>query len=95
LSRYAGDGKPLSLVEAINKMTGLSAHNMGIAGRGTITPGAFADLVLFDPQTISDRATYAEPTLPSAGIERVWVNGIEVYRDGNSTGAAPGQIVRR
>ena len=95
LSRYAGDGKTLSLVEAIQKMTSLSAQHMGIDERGKIVAGAYADLVLFDPHEIRDRATYEEPALLSVGIARVWVNGTEVYSNGKTTGAAPGKIVRR
>jgi N-acyl-D-amino-acid deacylase len=85
----------LSMTDAIRKMTGLAAEHLGIADRGKVVPGAFADLVLFDPETISDRATYEQPTLPAVGIERVWVNGVEVYRDGKTTGAHPGQIISR
>jgi N-acyl-D-amino-acid deacylase len=55
----------------------------------------FADLVLFDPATVSDRATPREPHLTSVGISRVWVNGQEVYADGKTTGARPGQIIKR
>ena len=95
LASYAGGDKPLSMTAAIHKMTGLAAEHLGIADRGKIVPGAFADLVLFDPETISDRATYEQPTLPAVGIERVWVNGVEVYWDGMTTGAYPGQIISR
>ena len=76
-------------------MTSLAAANAGITGRGTIAQGMAADLVLFDPSTIADRATPTAPRLPSLGVARVWVNGVEVYRDGEVTGATPGQLVRR
>jgi N-acyl-D-aspartate/D-glutamate deacylase len=76
-------------------MSGLAARNMGLADRGVIRPGAFADLVLFDPATIADRATVEEPRLPSIGVDRVWVNGIEVYSAGVPTGAYPGRVLRR
>jgi len=85
----------MSIVDAIHKMTGLAAQHIGITDRGKIVPGAFADMVLFDVNTIGDRATYEQPTLPSVGIERVWVNGALVYHEGKSTGAHPGQIISR
>ena len=95
LARYTGSEELLSMVDAIHKMTALSARHSGIVERGTIAPGSFADLVLFDPKTIRDRASYEQPTLSSVGIERVWVNGVEVYHDGATTGAYPGQVIRR
>ena len=68
---------------------------MGIKDRGRIASGMFADLVLFDPATVSDRATPREPHLTSVGIARVWVNGAEVFADGKTTGARPGRVIRR
>jgi N-acyl-D-amino-acid deacylase len=85
----------MSLEEAVRRMTGLPAAEFGLRGRGSIVPGAFADLVLFDPETVIDRATFDDPTLPSAGIELVMVNGQPVWRDGAATGARPGQVLRR
>ena len=85
----------LELAEAVHKMTGLAADHMGIVDRGVIRPGAYADLVLFDPATVTDRATPAEPHATSFGIRRVWVNGEVVYDDGQVTGARPGQVIRR
>jgi N-acyl-D-amino-acid deacylase len=76
-------------------MTGLSAANMGIADRGTIRPGAFADLVLFDPATVADRSTFEDPEALSVGIETVWVNGVSVWQDGKATGAHPGRGIKR
>ena len=76
-------------------LTSLAAAHMGLRDRGRITPGSFADLVLFDPQTILDRATPQEPHATSVGIARVWVNGQEVYSDGKTTGAKPGRILTR
>ena len=92
---YVREKKLLSLEEAIRKMTGLSAANVGIADRGTIRPGAFADLVLFDPVTVADRATFEDPAALSVGIERVWVNGVPVWQEGKATGAHPGKGIRR
>ena len=95
LGRMVRDQKIVSLPEAIRKMTSLAAHNMGFTDRGTIAPGMAADLVLFDPATVLDHATTEAPWAVSVGIERVWVNGVEVYANGKTTGERPGQVVRR
>lgn len=95
LGRYVREKKVLSLETAVHKMTGLAAEHVGIQGRGLMQPGAFADLVLFDPEKAIDRATITEPHLTSVGIERVWVNGVEVYAEGKTTGNLPGMVVRR
>ena len=95
LGHFVREGHVTSLAEMIRKMTSLAAANVGIAGRGTIAPGMAADLVLFDPAMIADRATPSAPRTPSVGVARVWVNGAEVYRDGAVTGATPGQVLRR
>jgi N-acyl-D-aspartate/D-glutamate deacylase len=85
----------LTLEDAIHKMTGLSARHVGIAQRGVIEPGAYADLVLFDPTTVADRATFEAPHEPSVGIRAVWVNGVQVWDGSAPTGARPGRVVRR
>ena len=95
LALHVRDRGDFSLETAIHKMTSLAAENTGLEGRGTITEGAFADLVLFDPATVSDRATTEEPTLPSVGIVGVWVNGERVYTDAGTTGKRPGRVLRR
>jgi N-acyl-D-amino-acid deacylase len=95
LAQHVRDRGDFSLETAIHKMTSLAAENTGLAGRGTITEGAFADLVLFDPATVSDRATREEPNLPSVGIVGVWVNGERVYTDAGTTGKRPGRVLRR
>ena len=95
LGRYVREEGRLTLEEAVHKMTGLAAAHMGLSGRGTLEAGAAADLVLFDPATVLDRATTAEPHLTSAGIERVWVGGTVVYEGGAVTGALPGTVLRR
>ena len=92
---YVRERKLLTLEEAIRKMTGLSAANMGIADRGAIRPGAYADLALFDPATVADRATFEDPLALSVGIDRVWVNGVVVWQDGKATGTYPGRGVRK
>ena len=95
LGRYVRERKALSLEEAVRRMTALSAAHMGIADRGTLAAGMRADLVLFDPRLVADRATPANPALPAAGIARVWTNGVEVYSHGKPTGARPGAVLRR
>jgi N-acyl-D-amino-acid deacylase len=85
----------LAVPEAIFKMTARAADSMGIKDRGRIAAGHYADLVLFNPDTIIDRATMKEPTAMSTGIERVWVNGKLAFDDGAPTDAFAGRIVRR
>jgi len=82
------------LPTAIAHMSGLSAQRFGLADRGVVRAGAFADMVLFDPATIADTGTFSEPTTVPAGIARVWVNGVCVAADGEHTGARPGAALR-
>jgi len=79
----------------VHKMTGLPARHMGFTDRGLSAPGKKADLVLFDPAKISDRATTADPFLSATGIANVWVNGVAVLEEGVPTSAYPGQVLRR
>jgi N-acyl-D-amino-acid deacylase len=95
LGRYVRERHVLSLADAVRKMTSLAASHVGIRDRGTVAPGAFADLVLFDPAVVIDRATPTDPQAPSVGIRRVWVNGREVYGEGAVTGERPGRVIRR
>ncbi|MFN0177662.1 MAG: N-acyl-D-amino-acid deacylase family protein [Gemmatimonadales bacterium] len=95
LGQYVRDGKIMSMETAIRKMTSLAAQHVGIARRGAIAPGQYADLVLFDPATVADRATPKDPHLVSVGIAKVWVNGQLVYQDGKTTSARPGRVIRR
>jgi N-acyl-D-amino-acid deacylase len=95
LGRYVRDERVLSLEEAVHRMTGMPAAKFALAGRGVIAPGNWADLVLFDPITISDVATYESPRQHPSGIRDVWVNGTGVVRDGAHTGARPGRALRR
>lgn len=76
-------------------MTGLPARTFRLADRGLLRPGAFADIVLFDPATVADRATYAEPQVPAAGIHSVMVNGMPVWQAGAATGERPGRFLPR
>jgi N-acyl-D-amino-acid deacylase len=92
---YVRNRQVMSLEEAVRRATSLAATHMGIRDRGTLTSGSAADLVLFDPATITDRATPQAPHAVSAGVERVWVNGVEVVVDGRPTGARAGRVVRR
>jgi N-acyl-D-amino-acid deacylase len=86
----------LSMEEAIHKMTGRTAQLFGMVDRGVLRPGAYADLVLFDPHRVIDRATFEEPKQESDGIEEVWTNGVPVFRAGKGmTGEAPGRLIRR
>jgi N-acyl-D-aspartate/D-glutamate deacylase len=85
----------LSLQEAIRKMTSLPAERLKLKDRGLIRPGFKADVVLFDPNRIIDRATFQQPQLLAAGIRQVFVNGVAVWSDGNVTGKRPGQSLRR
>jgi N-acyl-D-amino-acid deacylase len=95
LGHYVREEKTLSPDEAVFKMTALAAAQLGIHKRGSIRVGYYADLVLFDPKTVSDRATIAEPQRISTGIEHVWVNGIEVFAGGQATGKRSGRVIYR
>ena len=94
LGKYVRDEKIISLEEAIRKMTSLPASNLRIQGRGQLSPGYFADIVVFDPTAIQDHATYEEPHQYATGMHHVWVNGTRVLADGDHTGAMPGRVVR-
>ena len=95
LGRYVREQHIMTLEEAIRKATSLAAANVGIKDRGQITVGSYADLVLFDPQTVIDRATPTEPHLVSTGMRSVWVNGALVYDGEKATAARPGRVIKR
>ena len=95
LGRFVRELHWLSLQEAIRKMTGLPAQRLKLKDRGLIRAGFKADIVLFDPNRIIDRSTFKEPQLISEGVERVFVNGVEVWIGGVVTGKRPGQSLRR
>lgn len=95
LGHYCREVGLFDLETAVRKMTGLSAARFGLTGRGIIAEGGYADLAIFDPQTVIDRASFAEPTLPAAGIEHVFVNGRPVWTEGRSSGERPGRGLRR
>jgi N-acyl-D-amino-acid deacylase len=94
LGHYARDLGLLDLPTAIHKMTGMPAAKFGLADRGLVRPGAFADLVVFDPARIRDVATYDDPCRPPEGIRGVFVNGVAVARDGALTGSRGGRALR-
>lgn len=95
LGHYARDVGLFPLETAVYKMTGLSAATFRLRDRGEIRPGAFADLVLFDPETVIDRATFEDPKQPAAGIEMVMVNGRLAWEGGSATGRRAGRALRR
>jgi N-acyl-D-aspartate/D-glutamate deacylase len=94
LGRYVREEKLLTLEEAVRKMTSLPASRMGIADRGILRPGMAADVVLFDPATVIDRSTYADPLHYSTGIPYVCVNGQLVVDGGRITTARPGRALK-
>jgi len=95
LGYYSRELGLFSLEEAVRRMTGLSAFRFGLAGRGVLEPGVYADVTVFDPETVADRATFEAPTTPAAGIEHVFVNGRSVWTDSKPTGERPGRALRR
>jgi N-acyl-D-amino-acid deacylase len=88
------DEHVITLAEAIRRLTSLPAHNLKLRERGELKPGYFADIVIFDPATIADHATFAQPQQYATGVHDVFVNGVQVLKDGEHTGAKPGQVVR-
>lgn len=95
LGRFVRENKWVSLEEAVRKMSSMPAARLGLKDRGLIKKGIKADLVLFDPLTVIDRATFAEPQVFSEGVKIVFVNGKKVWQDGKITGELPGTILRR
>jgi len=94
LGKYVREEKVIPLQEAIRRLTSLPAENLKIAGRGALKEQYYADVVVFDPATIQDHATFAEPHQYSTGVEHVIVNGVPVLLDGEHTGATPGRFVK-
>jgi N-acyl-D-amino-acid deacylase len=93
LGKYARDEKVLTLPEAVRRLSALPATNLGLDHRGFIQEGMFADVVVFDPATIADRATFDKPHQYAVGMKDVFVNGIQVLKDGEHTGAKPGRAL--
>ncbi|MBT8099948.1 MAG: D-aminoacylase [Gammaproteobacteria bacterium] len=94
ISRFVRDESLMPLQEAIRRMTSLPAFNTGIRGRGLLAPDYYADVVVFDPGEVQDYATFDNPHQYAGGVEQVFVNGIQVLKDGEHTGAKPGRVVR-
>jgi N-acyl-D-aspartate/D-glutamate deacylase len=95
LGRYSREEKLFSMSDAIHRMTAMPARRFGLTQRGMVREGYYADLVLFDPERIIDRATFADPIRPAEGIEGVWVNGVLSYTANGSTGDRAGQFLAR
>lgn len=93
LGKYVREEGIISLEEAVYRLTTLPATNLKIKKRGALQPGYFADVVVFDPETITDHATFADSHQFSTGVEHVFVNGTQVLKDGEHTGATPGRVV--
>lgn len=93
LGKYVRDEKVISLTEAVRRLTSLPATNLGLKDRGLLQSGMFADVVIFDPQTIADRATFENPHQYSVGVRDVFVNGRHVLKNGQHTGAKPGRAL--
>lgn len=94
LAKYVREEQVIPLEEAIRKLTSLPASNLKIQNRGKLKVGYMADVVVFDPQNIQDHATFEEPHQLATGVKHVWVNGEQVLKDGEHTGATPGRVVR-
>jgi N-acyl-D-amino-acid deacylase len=94
LRKYVREEKKLRLEEAIRKFSALPAQKMKLADRGVLKAGMWADVVVFDPQTITDKATFENPNQLSEGMQYVLVNGVPVIESGKATGARPGKVLR-
>ena len=95
LGHYVREERVLTLEEAVRRLTSLPAGNLGIAERGLLKEGYLADVVVFDPETIAAHATYDAPRQYATGMEQVFVNGAQVFKDGEHTNAKPGRVVIR
>ena len=93
LGKYVRDEKVLPMSDAIHRLSGLPATNLGLDHRGFLKEGMFADVVVFDPVTIADRATFEKPHQYAVGVKHVFVNGVQVLKDGEHTGAKPGRAL--
>jgi len=94
LGKYVREEQLLTLPEAIRRLTSQPADNLKLTRRGRLVPGGYADVVIFDPATIADRATFGQPHQYATGVKHVWVNGVQVLREGEPTGAPAGRVVR-
>jgi N-acyl-D-amino-acid deacylase len=94
LGHYVRDRKLMTLEEGVHRLTGLPAHNWKLKDRGCLAAGCYADIVVFDPASIVDHATYDQPMRYATGVTDVWVNGVQVLHEGEHTGAMPGRVIR-
>ena len=93
LGKYVREEKIVTLPEAIRRMSALPATNLELDHRGFLQKGMFADVVVFDPATVADRATYEKPQQYAVGVKDVFVNGEQVLKEGEHTGAKPGRAL--
>jgi N-acyl-D-amino-acid deacylase len=93
LGKYVREEKVISLPEAVRRLSALPATNLGLDRRGLLKEGMFADVVVFDPATIADRATFDKPHQYAIGVKHVFVNGVQVLKDGEHTDAKPGRAL--
>ncbi len=94
LGKYVRDEQALPLAQAVRQMTSFAAQQMGLSGRGKLAPGMAADIVVFDPDTVVDRATFETPHQYAAGVRDVFVNGVQMLTNGEATGAAGGRFLK-
>jgi len=94
LRKYVREEKIITLEDAVHRLSGLPADNLKIIKRGTLRVGNYADIVVFDPETITDNATFENPHQYATGVVDVWINGVQVLKKGEHTGATPGRVVR-
>jgi N-acyl-D-amino-acid deacylase len=94
LGKYVREEKLITMEEAIRRLTGFPANNLGIKNRGYLKPGYFADVVVFDPELIEDKATFEKPLQFAVGVEDVFVNGVQVLSGSEHTGEYPGRFVK-
>jgi N-acyl-D-amino-acid deacylase len=94
LGKYVRDEGRVTLQEAVRRLASLPASNLKLVDRGALRPNYFADLAIFDPKTIRDNATFDNPKAYATGMRHVFVNGVQVLKDGEHTGATPGRFVK-
>lgn len=94
LGRYVREKKVISLSEAVRRLSSLPAQTLGLVNRGSLARGYAADVIVFDPEAVADRATFENPHQYSVGVRHVFVNGVQVLSNGEHTGASPGRVVR-
>lgn len=94
LGKYVRDERVISLAEAVRRLTSFPAATLSLTDRGLLEKGYYADVVMFDPATVKDHATFEQPHQLATGVDNVWVNGVRALADGNATGAASGRVVR-